>query len=151
ALNVLEGHAAFSRPRRDVRLRVAGHEGRIYLDLADGAWSAVEIGPGGWRVRMDLADTPEDERLPVRFRPPKGALPIPEPQPGGTLDELRTFLNVASEADWLLIQGWLFGAIRPTGPYPVLALAGEQGSAKTTAGRVLRRLIDPARAMLRSD
>jgi hypothetical protein len=28
-------------------LRVAEHDGRIYLDLADERWRAVEIGPDG--------------------------------------------------------------------------------------------------------
>jgi hypothetical protein len=31
-------------------VRLAEHAGRIYLDLADEYWRAVEIGPDGWRV-----------------------------------------------------------------------------------------------------
>jgi hypothetical protein len=34
-------------------------------------------------------------------------------------------------------------ALRPAGPYPVLAIHGEQGSAKSTLARVVRQLIDP--------
>ena len=50
ALNLLEARAQFEGPERAVHVRVAEHAGRIYLDLADPAWRAVEIGPQGWQV-----------------------------------------------------------------------------------------------------
>lgn len=46
--------------------------------------------------------------------------------------------------------GWL-AALRPRGPYPVLALHGEQGSSKSTTARALRNLVDPNAAGLRSE
>ena len=33
-----------------VNVRIAEHEGHIYLDLADTAWRAAEIGPDSWRA-----------------------------------------------------------------------------------------------------
>ena len=45
---------------------------------------------------------------------------------------------------------WLIQALRPQGPYPVLILQGEQGSAKTTIERMLRALVDPSTAPLRT-
>jgi hypothetical protein len=36
--------------RRELHLRVAEHDGHIFLDLADGHWRAVEIRPDGWSV-----------------------------------------------------------------------------------------------------
>jgi hypothetical protein len=44
---------------------------------------------------------------------------------------------------------WLVMALRPVGPYPVLALHGEQGSGKSTAAEALRMVIDPNEALLR--
>jgi len=41
-------------------------------------------------------------------------------------------------------------AFRPAGPYPLLNIGGEHGSAKTTAMRAIRRLIDPRQVPDRS-
>ena len=62
----------------------------------------------------------------------------------------RDYVNVADE-DWPILVAWLVAALRPQGPFPVLALHGEQGSAKSTTVRVLRELIDPNVAPLRSE
>ena len=105
----------------------------IYLDLGDEAWRGVEITRTGWKV----IDAP-----PVRFIRPEGMLPLPEPVAGGELSKLREFLNV-SDDDWPLVAGYEIGLTRPRGPYPVLELLGEQGSAKSSAGRFIRRVVDP--------
>jgi hypothetical protein len=44
----------------------------------------------------------------------------------------------------------LLGALRAGGPYPILAIAGEQGSAKTVLSKLLRALIDPNVAPVRA-
>ena len=50
ALDLLEARAQFNGRERAVHIRTAPHAGRIYLDLADEHWRAVDIGPDGWRV-----------------------------------------------------------------------------------------------------
>jgi hypothetical protein len=50
----------------------------------------------------------------------------------------------------MLILGWILGTFMPKGPYPVLALYGEQSSGKTTTSRGLRSLTDPHSTPLRS-
>ena len=52
--------------------------------------------------------------------------------------------------DVALAVAWLLAAFRDKGPYPVLVLTGEQGSAKSTCARMLRALVDPSEAPLRS-
>lgn len=74
---------------------------------------------------------------------------LPTPKRGGRISSLRRFVNVKDE-DWVLFVSWLVAAFRPKGPYPILGLHGEQGSAKTTAGRVARQLIDPFKAPMRT-
>ena len=140
-LDLLEARAQFDAPQRTVYIRVAEHGGRIYLDLADDRWRAVEIGPEGWQV-MGCP--------PVRFRRAAGMLPLPIPQRGGSLEALGPFLNLADRSDFVLAVAWLLAALRHGGPYPLLAVSGEQGSAKTFFSKVLRALIDPNVAPVRS-
>ncbi len=141
ALGLIEARAHYDGPARPIFLRVGECEGRLYLDLCNDAWQAIEIDAAGWRIVSEP---------PCRFRRAPGMLPLPEPARGGSLAALRGLLNVRSDADFILSVSWLLAAFRPRGPYPVLALAGEQGSAKTTFARVLRLLIDPSAASQRT-
>jgi hypothetical protein len=77
------------------------------------------------------------------------ALPVPER--GGSLLDLRRLINIGSDANWALLLGWLVAALRPRGPYPVLVVHGEQGTAKSTLVRILRTLVDPNKADLRAE
>ena len=117
-------------------------DGSVYLDLANDAWQTVKIGAQGWQV----VDSP-----PVRFVRRRGMLPLPLPERGSRLEVLRQFVNVGSDSDWTLFLGWLVAALRPRGPYPILILHGEQGTAKSTTARVFRGIIDPNTASLRSE
>jgi len=142
AIGVLRGKAMFDGVERPVNVRLAEGGGAIWLDLANDQWQAVEIDASGWEVVNDC---------PVRFIRPRGMLPLPVPERGGSVDDLRPFLNVGSDDDWLLVATWLIAALRPRGPYPVLGIHGEQGSAKSTTCRMLRALVDPNEAALRSE
>jgi hypothetical protein len=141
ALNVIEAKAHFDAPERTVHIRVGELDGRLYLDLCDERWRAVEVGATGWRV----IDHP-----PVRFRRASGMRPLPVPERGGTIDALRPFLNVKYDADLVLVVSWALACLRNRGPYPLIALSGEQGSAKSTFCAILRALLDPNTAPLRA-
>jgi hypothetical protein len=141
ALDLLEAQAQFEGPERAVHVRLAEHAGHIYLDLADEYWRAVEIGPDGWRV----IGSP-----PVRFRRAAGMLPLPLPQGGGSIEELASFLNLPSRNDFVLVVAWLLATLRAGGPYPALAISGEQGSAKTVLSKLLKDLVDPNVAPVRA-
>src|SRR3954453_11401926 len=141
ALDLFEARAQFDGPERAVNARVAEHAGRLYLDLADEHWRAVAIGPDGWRV----LGCP-----PVRFRRAPGMLALPAPERGGSIEALQSFLNLSNQNDFVLVVAWLLAALRSSGPYPLLAISGEQGSAKTVLSKVLRALIDPNVAPVRA-
>ena len=141
ALNVIEAKAHFDGPERPVFIRVGGLDGRLYLDLGDEAWRAVEIDATGWRVINEP---------PVRFRRAAGMQPLAVPAPGGSVDALRAFLNVQSDQDFVLVVAWALAVLRNKGPYPALVLSGEQGSAKSTFSAILRALLDPNTAPLRA-
>lgn len=141
AIETLRGIARHRGRKVNTAVRIAHGDNCIYLDLANEAWQAVRIDASGWRV----------EHFPdVVFVRASGMLPLPTPERNGAIDELRALVNVKSDEDWILIIAWLMAALYPTGPYPVLSVNGEQGSAKSTLCRMLRALVDPNKAPLRS-
>jgi hypothetical protein len=142
ALGVLKARAQFDGPENPVSIRVGEHDGNIFVDLGNDSWQSVAITPTGWRVTSNP---------PLRFRRSRGMLPLPYPIAGGSIDELRPFINISSEDDWKLLISWLVAALKAKGPYPMIIFQGEQGSAKSTHARVLRNLIDPSTAPLRAE
>ena len=64
AVRVLCAKARYGGPQHQVRLRVAEHEGAIWIDLADATGRTIQITAEGWHV-VEAVDTP------VKFwRPP---------------------------------------------------------------------------------
>jgi hypothetical protein len=138
-LEQLQAKAKFGAPEFQTPLRIAEHGGKIYLDLCNEKWQYVEISTQGWKLITEP---------PVRFRRSPGMLSLPVPEPGGNVNDIFRFLNIKNTADRMLVLAWLLAAYRPTGPFPILALHGSQGSAKTTSETILRRMVDPAKANL---
>lgn len=126
--------------RRKAWLRVAEHDGALYLDLGDDSWRAMQITRDGWQLIA---------RPPVYFVRPGGMLPLPVPERGGSLSELFGLVNIADGPDRALALAWLVNTLRPFRPMPLLGLHAEQGSAKSTTARMLAALIDPHQAGLR--
>lgn len=143
AVRLLSSIALFDSPQDIIGYRFAEHNGCIYLDLGNETWEQVRICPDGWRI-IPFTESP------VKFRRSKGMLSIPRPQRGGDFDWVKPLFNIETNEEWALIISWLIGAMRPKGPFPILVLQGEQGSAKSTTARMLRSLIDPASPAIRT-
>jgi hypothetical protein len=145
ALSTAQGHlsayAKYKGKAYPVALRAAEHGGKVYIDLCDDGWQAVEVTDRGWVVV---------DECPVRFYRRPGMLALPVPEPGGSVEELRSVLNLpkveGSDDPFILTVSWLIAALWPKGPYPVLAVNGEPGSAKSTFCKYLRGLTDPSEA-----
>ena len=73
---------------------------------------------------------------------------MPLPAEAGSLSGSKDLLNIRDES-WPLILGWLVCALMPGLAVPILLFLGEQGSAKSTAGRLVSGLVDPSPAPLR--
>jgi len=65
-LFALEGKGLHDGPQYSLYIRVAEHDGSIYIDLCDESWRMVKIDKKGWRIVNSG---------PVRFRRAKGMLP----------------------------------------------------------------------------
>jgi hypothetical protein len=138
AIDRLEVYA-LDAPVADVYLRAAQAAGRLYIDLADDRGRVIEVGSDGWSV-IDNA--------PVHFIRPPSMRPLPAPEKGGSIEDLRSLINVADDGDFVLIVAFLLDALRNDGAHPVLVINGGEGAAKSTLVEILRELIDPSRTPL---
>lgn len=140
AQSTLHG-AALNGEQRKVHLRIAEYHDAIYVDLGDGSAGFVRISEEGWELR---------DNAPVTFYRPGAQRSLPTPAKGGSIDALRSFINVASDDDFKLFVGCLLACYRPGVPCPIVNFNGEQGSAKSTATRIFKALTDPNKAPLRT-
>ncbi|MFZ0733504.1 MAG: hypothetical protein WAM79_14345 [Candidatus Sulfotelmatobacter sp.] len=140
-LKEIEAASLFDGKQHPIFFRTARHGAAIYIDLGTDDWSAVKITGDGWSV---VAIPP------VYFRRGVTARPLPIPATGGNASELFDVINVPERQHQILVLAWLVAALRPSGPYPLLAMSGRQGSAKTTTQGFLRRLVDPSSTPLLS-
>jgi hypothetical protein len=115
-------------------VRVGAFNGKVYLDLCDDRWRAVEIGRDEWAVI---------DRPPIKFLRSPSMRELPEPEAGETIKCFRRFVNVTSEDDYRLIVHWMVAALRSVGPFPILIVNGTQGSGKSFLCQLLRSVIDP--------
>jgi hypothetical protein len=141
AMLVLEGQAA-EAGEVPLHIRVADHHGAHYLDLGSQSGQCVRIADGGWSLLSSLPDG-------LYFRRSALISPLPTPSKGNAdLNQLWEFVPVAKE-DRPLIVAWLVQALLERQPHPILSLAGEQGTGKTTCALMLVSLIDPSPAPVR--
>jgi hypothetical protein len=141
ALGTLGGMARYDGAEHATAVRMATHhDSTIYVDLGDPAWRAIAIDANNWQVVNDA---------PARYWRPSSLRALPVPDPGGALDGLRELWPNVDDDAWTLIASWLVSTMAPAGPFPVLVEVGEQGSGKSTLGRMLRNLTDPASPSLR--
>jgi hypothetical protein len=139
ATTVLEGYAQEGTPV-ELAKRVGRTEDGLVLDLGTPDGRAVVVNQEGWQVV---------DQSPVLFRRSNSMLALPEPAHGGSLDGLRRLLNVSDE-DFGFVVAWLVAALIPNIPHAILVLQGEQGTAKTSATKMLARIVDPQSAQTRA-
>lgn len=145
AMLAIEGRAQAEDPV-PLHLRVAPlgkrPEHGFLLDLGRADGLVVTVTPEKWSVGPAAPGQP-------LFRRSQLTQPLPIPKGGGSLTELRGLLNVTDES-WPLLVSWLVAGLVPGIPHPLLFLSGEQGTAKSTATKMLVQLLDPSAAPARS-
>jgi putative DNA primase/helicase len=138
-INAVEALAVNRGKRHTAFIRVAEHDGRIYIDLCNHNWQGIECtAKTGWSVV---------DNVPVKFVRREGMQPLPNPervteQLSG-IEELRGFFGNLSQGHFALVVAWLMNCYRDTGVFPVLMIHGEAGSGKSFLTRLLMDLIDP--------
>lgn len=119
---------------RSVTHRVNQFGDKLVYDLATPGGDFVVWEDGRWEVRHGIWPFMRGDATRAQVLPVKTDKKL--------VDLMRPLVN-CSEDDLQLVCGWLLGCFKVGGPYPVLALNGMQGSAKTTTTRLLKRMIDP--------
>ena len=139
AIEVVKAFAIRRGNEYDVFLRIAGDDDVIYINLANKAGQVIKITADEWKV----IDDP-----PIRFLHTDTMKSLPLPDNNGSFDDLAELINFKEENQRILFIAWIVGSCRPKGPYPVLIIQGEGGSAKSTTAQFARVVIDPAQIPL---
>ena len=116
--------------------RIAIADNIIYYDLGDGR-RVVKIDKNGWQI---------DTKSPVKFKRFYHQVVQVEPDRVGDVAEVAKFVNLRDNKDKLLYLTYLVAGLNPIIPRALLTLYGDKGSAKSTALRVARSIIDPSNA-----
>jgi putative DNA primase/helicase len=140
-IRILEARAVNEGPQHQTFTRVGHANGCMYLDLGDPTWRAVENGPSGTQVVTNP---------PLKFLRSPSMRSLPVPEHGYELNELRRFVNVKTDDDFVLVVAWIIAALRHRGPFPILAINGEAGAGKSLFTRIVRSLVDPSAAPIRA-
>ncbi len=132
ARRVLDMLAHASGDVRELHTRGAFYEGAVFYQL--GPDRVVRIDEKGYGL---------DPNPPVYFRAVKNLRPLPTPQPGGTLSDLSRWVNLKTDKDRRLFLTYVTLTALAHIPRPILEATGVMGAGKTTATRVVKRLMDP--------
>ncbi len=139
AIATLEAIGLFDGPPYPVFARVAGDGRAVSIDLGHDDGSTVLIEPDGWTIEST-----------VSYKFVRGAgfgeLPLPV---SSSIEDLYWFRNFLAldQQNYRLLLAFLINALRPTGPYFILLVEGEQGSGKSFFCEVIKRITDPNMAM----
>src|SRR5215203_3598026 len=134
ARRVLDMLAHDSGDVRELHTRAAYHEGAVFYELSPGR--VVRIDEHGWEVDPDP---------PVYFRAVKNLKPLPNPTRSeqGKLDDIARWVNLKTDKDRRMFLTYVTLATLPHIQRPILQTTGVMGAGKSTAGRIVKRLLDP--------
>ena len=139
-LKICEAEAMVMGNIKQVWVKTACHEDKLYIDLCNEKWQAIEVSKQGWRVI-------ESQDLPVRFMRSPIQEPLPVPTQGGSLCKLWELLPIADESK-PLVTAWILSCLVATGEKPILVLSAPKGSGKSTIAKFLVNLIDATKSAL---
>ncbi|HLC20438.1 hypothetical protein A3E97_01590 [Candidatus Uhrbacteria bacterium RIFCSPHIGHO2_12_FULL_47_12] len=140
-LAVLEAKAVHEGETHDLSLRITEKDGSFWYDMGDKKWTAIKIEHTGWSL---ISETP------ILFRRFSHQQAQFEPSINGNALVFLEYLNILDKQQQTLVLIYLIASFVPGISHPVLILHGEQGSAKSTALRLIRRLVDPSATELLS-
>jgi hypothetical protein len=138
ALQKFRADARFSGIVNSVYVRVAHHDGKIFIDRATPDGSVYEVSKAGVAI---------NQKPQVRFLRPDGMLPMIEADLAATpveaLEAIASITRFKEQRDLVLTVSSSLDMIAGRGPHPVTEVTGPPGAAKTTLAMVLVKITDP--------
>ncbi len=135
ALNTIEARAWSGNQKYELNNRVAYYDKALWYDLSNENWQAVKITANSW----EIVNNP-----PILFRRYSHQLEQIKPNAGSDIKEIFQFINISQDDEQLLFLVYLISCFIPGFPHPICILHGPQGSAKTSAFRLIKKLVDPS-------
>ncbi len=143
-INILRNAAeamALGKPKKELWVRTAKNKDdsdAFYYDLCNDAWQVAKINADGVQIL---------DKSPVLFKRYPAMRPAEIDLTGSRqdFDQYLSFFNLRHEDEKLvLFEAYLTTAFIPGWPHPIINFHGSHGSAKSTAHRLVRSLIDPS-------
>ncbi|MDP9478366.1 MAG: bifunctional DNA primase/polymerase [Actinomycetota bacterium] len=132
ASGTLAAFAANEGRTRTLHTRAAYHDGAVYYQLDKGRV---------WRI--DREGYRRDDAPPVVFRSISNLKELPDPEAGGTLDEVCSLINIKSDLGRRLWLAHTVLTLLEHIPRPIEEATGGAGAGKSTFSRYKKRLLDP--------
>ena len=136
ALMTLEGRAIFDSTKHELYNRVALIDNTLWYDLANNEWQAIKITANGWEI---VAEPP------ILFKRYSHLQSQLTPKSGGDVRNTLSFVNISDPDQKILFLVCLTSNFIPGFAHPIPYIYGQQGSAKSTLSKILRKLIDPSK------
>lgn len=119
--------------------RIARNDGIVYYDIHnefDEELKYIEIKDGDWEVKTGGTEV-------FLWNQFSKEQVLPDKENGDYL-LLGNYLNIREE-DWLLALVYIASCMIPGIQHPILNITGEHGTGKSTIGKIIKALIDPAK------
>lgn len=130
--STLNGIAKNEGSKKQTFIRVGCSDQAYFIFMNNLKQQVIEVNACGWSI-LDQSS--------VKFLVKNTMKDLPVPEVNGDYEKLWDYINIP-EKYRLLVLAWILEAFRPDTPYPILALYGQQGTAKSSTQKKLKELLD---------
>ena len=123
----------------EVHTRIAGNNNEILYDLADEKGRIIKVTANKCKIIYSENCSQKFVRSTIMM---KQVAPQLDAKLG--IKDLKKYLNISSDESFNLLLVYIISCLVPNIPHPIAIFTGSQGAAKTTASKLIKRIVDPA-------
>ncbi len=128
-------------PKIVINYRIAREKNNVIIDRGSKENGFIEVTADGWSLTSNTD---------LKFIRHQNMKELPIPIANGNIHDLRHFINLGSDSDFIILISFIVGCFFKSKQYPIAVFQGPQGSGKSTLTEILKMLIDPGVPTLRS-